>query len=328
MTKTAMVVGGNWTRGVEGRRSKYVTDLCDALDMLGYAVYEYNGGVFEALAGLLEVIERHPPTILIWMPNVSNDHDKLLPKIRQLMPRNHLLVQTKNNRQGKYNTAQLCERMYASGADLLLEFVMVGERITTNIIWQCGTVNQNVSDYGTANAINELLQLNSGLRPPISQNDLVVFDEPGISPRTFGFRRKYHTHEGYDVYCHDGSLVYPMTNGTIVNIRPFTGPAAGHPHWNDTMCVMVNHGHHIGVINYGEVMPLDGIKVGDYLQPGVPFAKVRQVLLKDKGRPMSMLHVERYQSGVIMPIPEWGVNDPRPSHLLDPTPLLACVYGW
>lgn len=73
------------------------------------------------------------------------------------------------------------------------------------------------------------------------------------------------------------------------------------------------------VINYGEVIPEKNIKVGDKVKAGDIIGRVMTVLLKDKGMPMSMLHLEMYKKGTIEAIKEWSLGHQQPEHLIDPT---------
>ena len=134
----------------------------------------------------------------------------------------------------------------------------------------------------------------------------------------FGAVRKYHRHEGVDLYTAEGTKVYAVEPGIVVAIMAFTGPGADSPWWNDTMCVMVEGAS--GVINYGEVFP-SNIHVDQKINQGDLIGWVKQVLIKDKGRPMSMLHFELYIHGTKEPV-EWEPYAPQPKELINPTPLL------
>ena len=112
-----------------------------------------------------------------------------------------------------------------------------------------------------------------------------------------------------------------MEDGVIVKIENFTGPSAEPPTpwWNDTQAIMVEGS--TGVIVYGEVKPLDSIKVGDKVKAGKIIGKVVTVLQKDKGLPMTMLHLEVYKPGTRETV-VWNLGESQPDTLLDPTMLL------
>lgn len=137
----------------------------------------------------------------------------------------------------------------------------------------------------------------------------------------FGASRKWDIHTGYDLYCDPGQLVVAMEDGVIVKIENFTGPSAEPPTpwWNDTQAIMVEGA--TGVIVYGEVKPLDSIKVGDKVKAGKIIGKVVTVLQKDKGLPMTMLHLEVYKPGTRETV-VWNLGESQPDTLLDPTMLL------
>lgn len=134
----------------------------------------------------------------------------------------------------------------------------------------------------------------------------------------FGVQRKYHHHEGVDLYTAEGTPVRAVEAGTVIAVHLFTGSDAGSPWWLDTFCLMVEGPS--GVVNYGEITPSVGVttqvKAGDIL------GTVKRVLKEDKGRPTSMLHLELYQPGTTEPV-EWPVDREKPPEgLWDPTPYL------
>jgi hypothetical protein len=157
------------------------------------------------------------------------------------------------------------------------------------------------------------IDLSSEVMIPIAQH-----------PGAFGVTRKHHVHEGVDLYCVAGDEVYTMESGTIVAIIPFTGPHAGSPWWNDTFAILVEGRH--GVINYGELIPRDGLKLGDQIGANELIGTITPVLTKDKGRPGSMLHLELYETGT-REASEWKVGEPKPAPLKDPTGLLLRSVG-
>ena len=139
---------------------------------------------------------------------------------------------------------------------------------------------------------------------------------------SFGMIRKHHTHEGVDLYTAPKTIVRAVESSIVVAILPFTGPAAGSPWWQNTMCLMAEGPS--GVVNYGEIS-LAKFKVGDKINASDPIGYVETVLAKDKGLPTSMLHIELYEHGIREPV-EWLPNTPQPIGLLDPTPFLEDTH--
>lgn len=135
-------------------------------------------------------------------------------------------------------------------------------------------------------------------------------------PGSFGFVRKNHTHEGVDLYVPEGTPVFAVENGIIVNIIKFTGEHCGSDWWENTWSVMIEGKS--GVVNYGEIIPSE-FNVGDFITRGDIVGAVKKVLKKDKGRPMSMLHLELYKHGTKNCV-EW--KNEKDENLLDPTPYL------
>ncbi len=125
--------------------------------------------------------------------------------------------------------------------------------------------------------------------------DTVINIESIPEDGRFGGRRKYDTHTGIDLYCDENTEVRAMESGVIVNICDFTGEKAGSPWWNDTKAVMIES--ESGVVLYGEIQPLFYWRRGDQIKEGSIIGHVKQVLKNDKGRPMTMLHLELYEIG-------------------------------
>lgn len=128
--------------------------------------------------------------------------------------------------------------------------------------------------------------------------------------------RKHHWHKGVDLYCPDNQTVFAVEPGVVAQIRPFTGRRAGCPWWADTEAVSVVG--KTGLVVYGEITPNFHLKVGDFVRLGQPIGWVKTVLLKDKGRPMSMLHLELHEHHRPHTGEKWEMGD-KPNGLLDPT---------
>ncbi len=149
----------------------------------------------------------------------------------------------------------------------------------------------------------------------------------GIELGAFGVTRKHDMHTGVDLYCEQGDEVICMEDGIIVNIAYFTGPSVNMPWWNDTQAVAIKGASDI--INYGEIIPLESLKVGQQVKEGDLIGHVTPVLKKDKGKvpSINMLHVERYKEyngGELWAL--WEVGTPQPDNLVDPTGMLSEAY--
>jgi murein DD-endopeptidase MepM/ murein hydrolase activator NlpD len=137
-------------------------------------------------------------------------------------------------------------------------------------------------------------------------------------PGAFGVQRKHHFHEGVDLYCPEGTPVHAVEDGQVVAVLPFTGAKAGMDWWEDTDAVLVEGA--TGVVVYGEISP--AVQSGAHVKAGEILGHVKRVLKVDKGRPMSMLHLELHAHGARV-APEWPVNGEKPGTLLDPTLYLS-----
>lgn len=132
----------------------------------------------------------------------------------------------------------------------------------------------------------------------------------------FSARRKFHNHEGVDIYCDDETLVRAVEDGEIVVIEPFTGDSVGSPWWNETDSILIEG--ESGVVVYGEITPLESVREGSRVLRGQPIGRVKQVLRKFKGRPMAMLHLELHESGSRATW-GWPADGQKPPSLMDPT---------
>jgi murein DD-endopeptidase MepM/ murein hydrolase activator NlpD len=155
----------------------------------------------------------------------------------------------------------------------------------------------------------------------------MVWPLPGVLPMKpplhgqYGAVRKHDVHTGVDLYAPDGASVIALEPGVVVAVGAFTGAQAGSPWWADTSYVMVDGPS--GVLLYGEVSPT--VSIGDRLDEGHPVGNVKRVLVKDKGLPTSMLHVELYSKGTRVCCESWLPGQPKPEGLQDPSPLFT-VY--
>ena len=136
----------------------------------------------------------------------------------------------------------------------------------------------------------------------------------------FATKRKFDMHTGVDLYCDPGAEVRACEDGKVVGLMQFTGEAAQSPWWNDTWAVMVEGAS--GVICYGELMPAGNTQPGATVYAGNMLGLVLQVRKTDRGKPMTMLHLELYKHGTIEPV-WWMHNESIPVGLLDPTSFLV-----
>lgn len=144
---------------------------------------------------------------------------------------------------------------------------------------------------------------------------------PGPNNRGgFGFKRKYDTHTGVDLYCEDGAEVYAIESGEVCDIVKFTGFDES-PWWEDTWAVVIKGKN--GYILYGEIQLHPGLYPGLKIPEGLLIGNVKRVLKKDKGiNPTSMLHMELYSSYAE---PVWWKTEQKPSGLEDITYLLKSI---
>lgn len=144
-------------------------------------------------------------------------------------------------------------------------------------------------------------------------------------PGAFATQRKYEVHTGVDLYAPEGTPIFAVEDGYVVEIEWFTGPDADPPcpWWEPTKAVLVEGAS--GVVLYGEVSPLT--EVGDHVDAGQIIAMVKRVLKNDKGLPTSMLHLELHAAGTKKSTHPWTEEAGRPATLRDPTLHLLQAIG-
>jgi murein DD-endopeptidase MepM/ murein hydrolase activator NlpD len=146
---------------------------------------------------------------------------------------------------------------------------------------------------------------------------LITYTNPHSGGK-FGAVRKYDIHTGIDLYCEEHSKVFAIESGIVVNICNFTGEKAGSPWWENTQAVLIEG--QSGVVLYGEVST--DLNIGDKVKEGQIIGEVLRVLKKDKGLPMTMLHLELYKRGYRGDGEIWNLNENKPEMLLNPDILL------
>lgn len=152
---------------------------------------------------------------------------------------------------------------------------------------------------------------------PYTETGLPLLPHPGA----FAAQRRHHQHEGIDLYGQEDELVYAMTVGTVVAIYRFTGESVGMPWWNETSAVAIEDD--TGIWVYGEITPDCHLSVGSKVLQDQIVGRLTTVLRHDKGRPMTMLHLERWVSGSKPYTRNWLLNTNQPTDMVDPTPLLT-----
>lgn len=174
-----------------------------------------------------------------------------------------------------------------------------------------------VEGMGAMANITEIVYEMSKWRFPLDNCKGIPVDP---HPGAFGYLRRDKRHTGVDLYTKDGSRVYAVEYGTVVCIEHFTGEWDNSPWWNNTDCIMIEG--KTGVVCYGELTPIDGLKVGDKVKTRQLIGNVKRVIKEGRERPdipghsPSMLHMELYPKGITHP--SCGFEP----HLLDPTKYL------
>ena len=146
------------------------------------------------------------------------------------------------------------------------------------------------------------------------------FKLPDSYQNKFGALRKYDIHTGVDLFCNPLDNVYSIENGIVINTGPFTGIKANSPWWNDTNFILIQGEYNI---LYGEIET--SYKIGDSIKGGQIIGRVLTVLKKDKGLPLTMLHIEQYNLGYNRSGEIWNLNSSKPKQLINITKLLKLL---
>lgn len=140
----------------------------------------------------------------------------------------------------------------------------------------------------------------------------------------FGAIRKFDIHTGIDLYCEENEPVYAIEDGIVIDIFDFTGDNAGSSWWNNTSAITIEG--KCGVILYGEIQLAINISKMSKINKGKLLGFVKKVLKKDKGLPMTMLHLEWYKHGYRGQGEIWKLGEEKPEMLLDSTILINNLY--
>jgi hypothetical protein len=317
-----LCVGGVFN-GVGGRPSGYFKKLVSSIinrlhNRYGAVAYDdvqvLNGGTYESL---LEYTTYSAYTHILWMADVPNEYPKVLSDLLKSNP-GAVLVQSKNNVGGKYSRQELYARMVVSGAEMLVEFDRDRNGWITGSLLSCtGTVimgDCNEPSEIANEVVMEFARLKELRKPLCNMGEVPMGDHVGA----YGVERKHDVHTGVDLYGEVGQEVYAIECGEVVGVGLFTGEGVGSNWWNETSYVMVRGDS--GVVCYGEIEP--HVDLGQMIVAGQLVGNLLTVLKKDKGRPMTMLHIERYAYGNTVPISSWIRGWGKPKGLLDVTVLL------
>jgi murein DD-endopeptidase MepM/ murein hydrolase activator NlpD len=144
-------------------------------------------------------------------------------------------------------------------------------------------------------------------------------------PNSFAAIRKHDIHTGIDLFAPEGQYVVACEEGKVCAIIDFTGNKADSPWWLDTKAIYVRGSS--GTIVYGEVEPTENLSVGSAVKQGQVLGNVKRVLKKDKGLPLSMLHLELW-FGKVTDSLIWNLNSSRPKGLIDPTGYLENTWQY
>ena len=140
-----LVVGGDWNRE-GGRASSIVTKLAATLG------WECSNGGNVAELPLIDV---KCLDALLWMPNIPNDEDKLLPDIKKLNPQ-LLLIQSKRVIEKEYTVNDIIGRLLASHSNLGIMITKAFDRLHFKLLDPLGNIWVYTDDVETlAKAIGE-----------------------------------------------------------------------------------------------------------------------------------------------------------------------------
>ena len=116
--KKLMIIGGTFDNNPEFDENKIsgvVIKLCEYMDEhSGFDCEWINGGT---LHDLKEDVQYDRYDVLIWMPNISNEEEKILPEIKRKNPK-LLLISSKRVVEKEYRESDIVGRLLASKSNL------------------------------------------------------------------------------------------------------------------------------------------------------------------------------------------------------------------
>jgi hypothetical protein len=123
-----LLVGGHF--GNKPKKSGYISKLSSVLKGINPNGLTMNGGKYEELYSYLKERSTFPEIgphydVIFWMPDISNDKEKLVGYIKKIYPKT-ILVTSKNNAYGKYQFMELVARALQVKANLFVEFFREG----------------------------------------------------------------------------------------------------------------------------------------------------------------------------------------------------------
>jgi hypothetical protein len=111
-----LLIGGDFDDN-GGRKSGYIEKFANGLRPYHLFVKTINGGYYDELLK----ISMSECQAILWFANIPNDKPKFVNEIKSKFPK-ALLVISKNNIDGKYQTMDLVARALKAKANLIIEF--------------------------------------------------------------------------------------------------------------------------------------------------------------------------------------------------------------
>jgi len=197
-----ILIGGRFSD--DGRSSGYIQRLFDAMQpfCVGRLV---NGGTFEELQNLIGELDQYE--IIIWMPDVPNDKEKLVKDIKIRYPKS-ILVISKNNLDDHYTLLELIARALNVKANLFVEFrnpnnnpreIMAGVYDPLGNRF-CSSLN---IDHVAVTLLSRLFELRKFTRVSSARNDSMIVGEIKPPEDFFSYIRKYAETFHKLIYSHN-----------------------------------------------------------------------------------------------------------------------------
>jgi hypothetical protein len=115
-----IIVGGKFDDD-GGKPSGYIQKFYTALSAMCPNTKLFNGGYFDMLNTTIFEQFLNGKQVIFWMPDVPNDKEKIVLKIKTNYP-HAILITSKNNLEDKYNVLELISRALMTKSNLLLSF--------------------------------------------------------------------------------------------------------------------------------------------------------------------------------------------------------------
>ena len=186
-----ILVGGQFS-DEGGKPSGYIKKLFGAIQPLCQGKI-INGGTYSEIQTLIDNLEFFE--VIFWMPDISNDKEKLVKKIKEKYPKAILII-SKNNLDSRYPLLEIVARALSVKANLFVEFVNPYDNLREiqagvyDPLGNCFCKSKNINEVAAA-LISRVFELLKFTRVPSIRNDNWKISLPSAPEEFFAYVRNH-----------------------------------------------------------------------------------------------------------------------------------------